>query len=70
MAHQNRATQRLFHIHIFEDIMNQHPIIVFAAALFLILGAAEAQAVTLCDELASHPDDPDKVAPGVEREDI
>ena len=41
------------------------------SAMFLALASAQASdvAVTECDRLIAHPDDPDRVAPGVERED-
>lgn len=38
-----------------------------AAALLLAAGATGATEVTDCDRVASHPDDPGRVAPGVER---
>jgi hypothetical protein len=43
-----------------------------SAALILLLLAAEAAdaAVTECDRLASNPEDPDRVAPGVPREEV
>lgn len=39
-----------------------------SVALLFSYGAHGADTVTQCDRLASHPEDPDKVAPGVERD--
>jgi len=38
-----------------------------AMVLLLSAAAASADGVTACDRIAAHPDDPDRVAPGVER---
>jgi hypothetical protein len=39
-------------------------------SLLLAAPAGTAEAVTECDRLASNPEDPDRVAPGVERPDV
>lgn len=38
---------------------------VLAAAVIGLSGAASAQAVTACDRLAAHPEDPDRITDGV-----
>ena len=38
-----------------------------AMVLLLSAAAAAADGVTACDRIAAHPDDPDRVAPCVER---
>lgn len=43
---------------------------VFILAALLLSAAAQAQPVSDCDRLASHPEDPDRVAPAVETKDL
>ena len=44
--------------------------ILLLAALLVIAPAWGGQAPTECDRMASNPEDPDRVAPGVERKDV
>ncbi len=43
----------------------------FVTSFFFVLAGGQTHAeVTPCDEMASHPEDPDRVIPGIERADI
>jgi TPR repeat protein len=37
-----------------------------ALSVTLLLGSTQAQQVTQCDKLVSHPEDPDRIAPGID----
>lgn len=55
----------------FEDDMPRHIFLAVLTSFFFVLAGNQGLAeVTPCDELASHPDDPDRVTPGIERADI
>lgn len=45
-------------------------ILALAAAAFMSNAAVAAPSITECDRLASHPEDPDRVAPAVETKDL